>query len=158
MRSNASGSLRSTPGSTSSSRSRACPTNSTTASSRCSPRHRRGAATNGALVAEETGRSFRRRTDGCRILIVEDSTELRMMLAAALQSDGYAVDVADSAEIGMRLLESGHYDLLLTDYRLPGRSGGWLLQEAMRRGWLHDTRALLVTAESDGASLAAGHG
>ena len=88
------------------------------------------------------------RTDGCHILLVEDNDSLRSLMRLALESEGYSVDEAPTAEQGLRLLEDHRYDLVLTDYSLPGRTGAWLLQEAAARDLLRGAATLVVTAET----------
>jgi CheY-like chemotaxis protein len=97
----------------------------------------------------------RRRTDGARILIIEDSDDLRSLMEFALEEEGYYVDSARTAEEAMRLLESRRYVLVLSDYALPGRSGAWLLTEAIDRDLLHGAAARLVTAEPDSPGIPA---
>ena len=70
---------------------------------------------------------------GSRILLVEDSDDLRSLMVLILESEGYSVDSAATAEEGLRLLNSGSYDLVLSDYALPGRTGAWMLREALAR-------------------------
>lgn len=96
----------------------------------------------------------RRRTDGCRILVVEDNDDLRQLMEMALAHEGYDVDTADSAEAGVQLMERGRYDLVLTDYMLPNRTGAWLLREAHRRRLLDGAATLLVTADPDAPEIA----
>ena len=62
-----------------------------------------------------------------KILIVEDEDTLCESLQRVLIRDGYAVDIADSAEAAFRLLEHKTYDLIITDIILPGISGIELL-------------------------------
>jgi DNA-binding response OmpR family regulator len=81
------------------------------------------------------------------VLIVEDQTDLRRMLATALTIDGYDVDEAADANEGLARLASSRYDLVLTDYAMPGETGAWMLHEAARRGLMHETAALIVTAQ-----------
>ena len=95
----------------------------------------------------------RRRTDGSRILLVEDSEDLQVLMQIALEHEGYAVDPAHSAEEGLRLMQDHHYDLVLSDYLLPGRTGAWMLREALDRRLLHGAATLLVTATPDGPEI-----
>jgi PAS domain S-box-containing protein len=59
------------------------------------------------------------------LLIVEDETAVRNLVASALRHDGYQLLLASSAEEALRLVEAhtGRIDLLLTDAIMPGRSG-----------------------------------
>ncbi|QXI26462.1 GAF domain-containing hybrid sensor histidine kinase/response regulator [Pseudomonas vanderleydeniana] len=65
------------------------------------------------------------------ILLVDDESTVRMLLADYLGELGYTViQAADSLE-GLRLLRSGaHIDLLLTDVGLPGGMNGRQMAEA----------------------------
>lgn len=83
-----------------------------------------------------------------RILFVEDEADIRETLAEILQLHDYDVVPVETAEAGMLELERGHFDLLLTDYNLPGQPGVWLIEEGRRRGLMPDTAALVVTAHT----------
>ncbi len=56
------------------------------------------------------------------ILIIEDEADIREILTFNLESAGYRVLAADSAERGLKLLSS-RTDLILLDVMLPGMSG-----------------------------------
>jgi DNA-binding response OmpR family regulator len=57
------------------------------------------------------------------ILLVEDDSATRTFLADNLTADGYELFVAETAEHGMRLLETRFPDLALVDLGLPDASG-----------------------------------
>jgi two-component system response regulator AtoC len=63
------------------------------------------------------------------ILIVEDEEVLRLTIARNLRGRGHETRVAESAEAGLAMVVEGPPDLILTDQRLPGRSGHELLLE-----------------------------
>jgi DNA-binding NtrC family response regulator len=65
-----------------------------------------------------------------RILVVEDEEKLRRVVGLQLESAGFEVELAGSAEAALRLAERA--DLVLTDLRLPAMDGMGLL-EAVRR-------------------------
>jgi DNA-binding response OmpR family regulator len=58
-----------------------------------------------------------------RILIVEDSNEVRMALQIALEGQGYRVSAAADGREGMRIFRESKPDLVLLDIRLPKLSG-----------------------------------
>ncbi|HTP24708.1 MAG TPA: response regulator [Anaeromyxobacteraceae bacterium] len=58
-----------------------------------------------------------------RILLVDDSAIARETEAALLRSLGHEVEEASDGEDGWRRLESGRYDLLLTDVLMPVLDG-----------------------------------
>jgi two-component system response regulator AtoC len=56
------------------------------------------------------------------LLIVDDEKPIREALRTALE-DRYDVYLADDAPAAMELLEKDHFDVLLTDFRLPNEDG-----------------------------------
>ena len=58
-----------------------------------------------------------------RILIVDDDQAFQGMLVEALTDKGYEVEVASTAEDGIKMAGKGHFDLILHDIKLPGMSG-----------------------------------
>ncbi|MDZ4799755.1 MAG: sigma-54 dependent transcriptional regulator [Bryobacteraceae bacterium] len=65
-----------------------------------------------------------------RVLVVEDEDKLRRILQLQLQSSGFEVDQAGSAEEALRIADRA--DVVVTDLRLPGMDGLSLLT-ALRR-------------------------
>src|SRR5438046_3568519 len=63
------------------------------------------------------------------LLIVDDEKTTREGLRAALE-DRYDVYLADDAKAAMELLEREHFDVLLTDFRLPNEDGMRLIARA----------------------------
>lgn len=60
---------------------------------------------------------------GATVLIVEDTPDLQETIALVLESVGYCVRLASSAEEARTALAAGPVDLLLTDVVMPGESG-----------------------------------
>ena len=63
-----------------------------------------------------------------RILLAEDEEAMRTYLARALQNAGYDVVAVDRGTEAVPLLESGHFDLLLSDIVMPEMDGIELAQ------------------------------
>src|SRR5512143_3545583 len=63
------------------------------------------------------------------LLIVDDEKTQREGLRAALE-DRYDVYLAEDAKAAMALLEEEHFDVLLTDFRLPTEDGMKLITRA----------------------------
>lgn len=66
------------------------------------------------------------------ILIVEDEAKMRRILELNLAEDGFATMTAGDAESALKLLQSGTFDLVITDLKLPGMNGLEFLQAAKR--------------------------
>ncbi|MFO7703627.1 MAG: sigma-54 dependent transcriptional regulator [Halopseudomonas sp.] len=61
------------------------------------------------------------------VLLVEDDRGLRELLQEELEGEGYRVTACGDAEQGLKILEQGQVDLLVSDLRLPGANGLSLL-------------------------------
>ena len=84
-----------------------------------------------------------------RILVVEDQEDVRRMLVTALEIEGHRVDAASNAADGLKRLSQARYNLVLSDYAMPGGTGTWMLHEASRLGLMDATVALIVTAHPE---------
>ena len=65
------------------------------------------------------------------ILIVDDERGTREVLAKFLRAD-YEVTLAEDGEIGLNLLKRNHYDLVLSDIRMPGATGMKILEATLK--------------------------
>jgi len=92
-------------------------------------------------------------TDGARILVVEDSGDFRLLLETVLTDAGYVVDSAETSEAALSLLEDGDYDLLLSDYSLPGHSGAWLVARVKQRTAARPIPAMIITGDPDAPGI-----
>lgn len=57
------------------------------------------------------------------VLVIDDEQMIRDLLKQALCMVGFNVETADNAEGGMVKFDSGLYDLVITDVRMPGVDG-----------------------------------
>jgi two-component system, OmpR family, response regulator len=80
------------------------------------------------------------------VLVVEDDPGLRVLIARALQQDGYAVFQARSGPELWNSLEQRPIDLILLDIMLPGSSGIDLCRELRARS---DVPIIFVSAKGD---------
>lgn len=78
------------------------------------------------------------------ILLVEDDPDVRSVFGQVLLLAGYTVDVASTISEARALLEAAHYDLVLTDGRLPDGTGVEIADDAVEQG----AKALIVTGYS----------
>lgn len=82
--------------------------------------------------------------NSARVLLVEDDENLRDLLSAELNEEGFTVEEAASAEEAMLLVEQGPPDLVVSDLRLPGADGMQLLFEV--RKMENPPSVIIVTA------------
>lgn len=91
--------------------------------------------------------------DRPRILVVDDDQDTRQLIAFALGAQGYAITEVADGEAALAALREGTFDLVITDYDMPGLTGAEMLERATRTGTLGETSALVVTAHPDPRDL-----
>ena len=80
-----------------------------------------------------------------RILVVDDEQDLLEILKFNLETDGYLVDTANSAEEALSMnLE--HYDLLLLDVMMGGMSGFAMARKLKAEPATKDIPIIFLTA------------
>lgn len=67
------------------------------------------------------------------VLVVDDEKNILTTISRALGLEGYAVDVAGSAEIALQKLGRATFDAILLDVQLPGMNGLEMLEVLERR-------------------------
>jgi two-component system NtrC family response regulator len=78
------------------------------------------------------------------VLVVDDEPAQRQVLAGFLRKRGYQVTEVSGADAALSLVARETVDLVLSDIRMPGRSGAELLEEV--RGLNPEVPVILMTA------------
>jgi CheY-like chemotaxis protein len=60
---------------------------------------------------------------GGNILVVDDNNVFRILVSKMLSRLGYEVSSADSGENGLRIFLKNKFDVVLSDYEMPGMDG-----------------------------------
>ena len=79
-----------------------------------------------------------------RLLIVDDDTAMREMLASLFRDRGYSVEEAVSAAEALEKAGEQCFDVALSDIRMPGKTGIEMVGELRKR--LPETPVVLMTA------------
>lgn len=84
-----------------------------------------------------------------RLLIVEDDVSVRSFTARALSAAGHSVETAEDGMDGLQKIENaaGHYDLVLSDIRMPAMDGIEMARAAAST--FPGLRLLLMTGFAD---------
>jgi len=80
------------------------------------------------------------------LLLVDDDTRIRSLLARYLQQAGYRVSTAASAAEARMRMSGLSFDLLILDVMMPGESGFDLARDVRRRS---DVPILMLTARGE---------
>ncbi|MGQ9729714.1 MAG: HD domain-containing phosphohydrolase [Candidatus Zipacnadales bacterium] len=86
-------------------------------------------------------------TEKARVIVVDDESYVREIIARWLSANGYECCAAESAGAALEIIAKGGVSLVLSDINMPGASGLDLL--ATIRAQFPDIAVLLVTALDD---------
>jgi DNA-binding response OmpR family regulator len=81
---------------------------------------------------------------GARVLVVDDDADTCALLVDILVSEDYQVVTRSSAEEALDILMREPFDVVLSDIKMPGKTGMDLLRWVRRRGL--NTEVILMTA------------
>jgi two-component system chemotaxis sensor kinase CheA len=90
------------------------------------------------------------------VLVIDDSLTTRMLERSILESAGYLVDVAVSAEEALESARRKKYSLFLVDVEMPGMDGFTFIERIRADAELRHIPAILVTSLSSPESLKRG--
>ncbi len=79
-----------------------------------------------------------------RILIIDDEQPIREVCVRTLTPLGHSVETAENAEQAIACFERHPFDLVVTDYRMPGALDGLALGREIRRRF-PETQVILMT-------------
>ena len=68
-----------------------------------------------------------------RLLVVDDSEEVRVTLKIAVDQLGHSAEIVDCAETALERFDSGRFDAVITDLYLPGMDGDQLARLIKRQ-------------------------
>jgi DNA-binding response OmpR family regulator len=92
-----------------------------------------------------------------RILIADDSADIRQLLSAILVEEGHKVVVAGDGQKALDLMGADPPDLLILDIMMPVLDGYGVLKEMKRSGHRSDVRILILTAKASESDWVRGY-
>jgi response regulator RpfG family c-di-GMP phosphodiesterase len=81
------------------------------------------------------------------ILVVDDDAVVRDVITVLLTEEGYAVTAVNGADAALDALRDGAFPLVISDVRMPGHDGFWLLDRV--REAYPETAVIMLTAFGD---------
>jgi PAS domain S-box-containing protein len=84
-----------------------------------------------------------------KILIVDDETESRDLLAAILTAEGYEVCAADGGELALASMAVNQPDLILLDIRMPGMDGFEICRRIKEKADTRDIPLIFLSARKE---------
>jgi DNA-binding response OmpR family regulator len=80
------------------------------------------------------------------ILVVDDSTVNRLLVAATLRRDGYRILEAEDGGSGLDAIARENPDLVILDFMMPEMDGAEMMRRLRARSGSSPPRVLLMTA------------
>lgn len=87
------------------------------------------------------------------VLFIEDDTMNRRVVSDMLDVAGATMTGAESAEIGLQLLEDNDFAVILVDLRMPGMDGITAIQHIRARGDAKAKLPIIVVTADTGLDL-----
>lgn len=87
--------------------------------------------------------------DLSRVLVVDDDSNIRRMIVAALKRDGYAFLEAPNGREALDIMRAEHPDVVVLDLMMPILSGWDVLAERQREPDLMRIPVILISANRD---------
>lgn len=78
------------------------------------------------------------------ILIIDDEPKMCKVLRFALEPEGYSVATAENAESGLATFSKDPFDLVITDLKMPGNDGLFVLENVKKQ--CPQTEVIMMTA------------
>jgi two-component system response regulator PilR (NtrC family) len=79
-----------------------------------------------------------------KLLIIDDDLSLRELLEMILKTAGHEIDLAADGQLGLNMAMDKEYDLIISDIRMPGKSGLEILKAIRSAG--KQTTLILISA------------
>ncbi|MCA9601786.1 MAG: response regulator [Polyangiales bacterium] len=90
------------------------------------------------------------------VLVIDDSLTTRMLEQSILESAGYEVTTASSAEEGLEKARAARFSLILVDVEMPGMDGFSFVETVRADAALRHIPTILVTSRSEPEDLERG--
>jgi DNA-binding response OmpR family regulator len=85
-----------------------------------------------------------------KVLVADDDRTCRDSIQRVLEREGYLVEAASDVDSALAAIHARPFDLIVCDYRMPGKSGIDLLSELKRSH--SDVPVLMISAYADAAT------
>ena len=72
-------------------------------------------------------------SNGLKILVADDDPQMQLAVKATLSRAGYAVTIVGNGKAALEATEQQHFDLIISDQRMPEMTGNELMAELQRR-------------------------
>ncbi len=94
--------------------------------------------------------------DPARILVVDDSSDMRRLICLALRAGSYEFSTAENGRVGLAMAFSEHPDLVVVDFHMPEMDGLEVTRQLKHNWFTSNIPILILTADSDPETVVRG--
>jgi DNA-binding response OmpR family regulator len=87
-----------------------------------------------------------------KTLLIDDDPFVRNSMELAFNQKGYPIRIVDSAEEGLNVIEQEAFDIIISDYHLPGINGLDFFRQVISRNY--ESINVLISAGGDHDAIA----
>jgi two-component system NtrC family sensor kinase len=99
-------------------------------------------------AGSEASSAVANRRSHARVLVIDDEPEVASVMQDMLEAAGFEVVVASSAKQALEIIDSGRFDCVVSDFRMPEMDGEHLWRQVRSRQGELATRMLFVTGDA----------
>jgi DNA-binding response OmpR family regulator len=92
-----------------------------------------------------------------RILIVDDNSDIRRLIATILANMGHELDSAEDGEAALQAVKLQPPDLIILDVMMPKMDGFMVLKQMRVAGLRESTKVLMLTAKASESDWVRGY-
>jgi two-component system NtrC family sensor kinase len=87
------------------------------------------------------------KSPGLHVLVIDDEDAIRHLVEEVLLADGHRVESAGGGEAALELIGRNRYDVIVSDWKMPGLNGINLYQELLTKDPESASRMLFMTGD-----------
>jgi DNA-binding response OmpR family regulator len=92
-----------------------------------------------------------------KILVADDSSDIRLLISAILVEDGHSVTTANDGSKAVEMMAEEAPELLILDVMMPRLDGYGVLTSMQETGLLSEVKVLVLTAKTSEGDWARGY-
>ena len=100
-----------------------------------------------AVLRPKTAPPIAAKTRSLHVLVIDDEESILHLIQEVLSTEGHRVEIATSGMAALELIERNRYDVIVSDWKMPGLNGINLFQELLVKNPVAARRMLFMTGD-----------
>jgi signal transduction histidine kinase/CheY-like chemotaxis protein len=99
------------------------------------------------VIRPPSAAPFKPKPPSLRVLVIDDEESILQLVEEVLRSEGHRVETARGGEAGLELIMANAYDVIISDWKMPGLNGINLFKELLDKNPAAAARMLFMTGD-----------